>query len=220
MKTNFKHQVPGYKMKHSKREMAIALAGVFQAAKLVKQIATTGMANNAIIESSIESLFKFDANSVEDVYGGIAGIGSGIKTLDQQFETNNKSRDIDITKYVISLLILERKLSSNKIMLEHLHSALDEIKTSLEFFGLIHENIFSRLGDLYKNTVSTLGPKIIITSDQPHLTNQQNADKVRSLLLAGIRAAVLWRQCGGTRWHIIFSRKSYIRECEIIKSEL
>ena len=51
-------------MIHSERDRAIALAGVFQAATLVKQIASTGMANNAIIESSIESLFKFDANSV------------------------------------------------------------------------------------------------------------------------------------------------------------
>ena len=63
MKTGLTPQLPDDEMKHSKREMAIALAGVFQAAKLVKQIATTGMANNAIIESSIESLFKFDANS-------------------------------------------------------------------------------------------------------------------------------------------------------------
>jgi len=207
-------------MKHSKREMAIALAGVFQAAKLVKQIASTGMANNAVIESSIESLFKFDANSVEDVYGGLAGIGAGIKTLEMQLGSKNKSRDLDVSNYAISLLILERKLSSDNRMLDTLHSKLDEIKSSLEFFGLIHENIFSRLADLYKNTVSTLGPKIIVTSDRPHLANQQNADKVRSLLLAGIRAAVLWRQCGGTRWHLLFSRKSYIRECEILKTEL
>ena len=56
-------------MKHSSRELALALAGVFQAASLVKQIATTGMANSAVIEASLETLFKFDADSVEDVYG-------------------------------------------------------------------------------------------------------------------------------------------------------
>ena len=206
-------------MKHSKRDLTIALAGVFQAAKLVKQIATTGMANNAVIEASIETLFKSDANSVEDVYGGVSGISSGIRTLKQQF-ISNKERDLDITKYVISLLILERKFSANKESQDVLYSKLDEIKMSLEYFSLMHENIFIKLGDLYKNTISPLGPKIIVSSDRPFLTNQQNADKVRSLLLAGIRAAVLWRQCGGSRWHLIFSRKGYLNECEIIQSEL
>lgn len=207
-------------MKHSKRDLTIALAGVFQAAKLVKQIATTGMANNAVIESSIETLFKPDAITVEDVFGGLSGIGSGIRTLKQQFTSGNKDRDIDITKYVISLLILERNFSSNKQSQDTLYKKLDDIKLSLEYFSLMHENIFSKLGDLYKTTISPLGPKIIVSSDKPYLSNQTNANKVRSLLLAGIRSAVLWRQCGGSRWQLIFSRKSYLKECEIITSEL
>lgn len=207
-------------MKHSKRDLTIALAGVFQAAKLVKQIATTGMANNAVIESSIETLFKPDAITVEDVFGGLSGIGSGIRTLKQQFTSGNKDRDIDITKYVISLLILERNFSSNKQSQDTLYKKLDDIKLSLEYFSLMHENIFSKLGDLYKTTISPLGPKIIVSSDKPYLSNQTNANKVRSLLLAGIRSAVLWRQCGGSRWQLMFSRKSYLKECEIITSEL
>ena len=206
-------------MKHSNRDLTIALSGVFQSAKLVKQIATTGMANNAVIESSIETLFKPDAGTVEEVYGGLSGIGSGIRTLKQHF-SSEKERDSDITKYVISLLILERKFSASKAAQDDLHKKLDEIKISLEYFSLMHENIFTKLGDLYKNCISPLGPKIIVNSDRPHLSNQQNADKVRSLLLAGIRSAVLWRQCGGSRWHLLFSRKSYIKECEIIQSEL
>ena len=206
-------------MKHSKRDLTIALAGIFQAAKLVKQIASTGLANNAVIESSIETLFQSDANSVEDVYGGISGVGTGIRTLKKQFISNTE-RDLDITKYVISLMVLERKLSANTAAQDELYKKLDDIKLSLEYFSLMHENIFTKLGDLYKNTISPLGPKIVVTSDRPYLTNQQNADKVRSLLLAGIRSAVLWRQCGGSRFHLIFSRKSYLNECEIIQSEL
>ena len=205
-------------MQHTQRDRTLALAGVFQSAKLVKQIATTGMANNAVIESSIESLFKFDVNTVEAVYGDISGVSTGVRVLSEQFSSNN-DRDLDITKYVISLLVLERKLAANTDMLNTLQEKLNEVQTSLEYFSLMHENIFSKLGDLYSKTISTLGPKIIVKSDSAHLTNQQNADKVRSLLLAGIRAAVLWRQCGGSRWQILFSRKKYLAECETIKSE-
>ena len=206
-------------MNYSNRDRTIALAGVCQSAKLVKQIATTGMANNAVIESSIETLFRFDTNSVEEVFGGLSGIGTGIRLLQKQFRSN-KDRDLDITRYVISLLILERKLSSDKNALNTVHDRLEEIHNSLEYFSLTHDNIFSKLGDLYKNTISPLGPKIVVTSDKPYLTNQQSAEKVRSLLLAGIRAAVLWRQCGGSRWHLLFSKKRYLDECNSIELEL
>ena len=119
-------------MKHTKRELAIALAGVFQAASLVKQIATTGMANSAVIESSLETLFKFDVDSVEEVYGGVGGVGAGIREMNRQFAASKSERDLDITRYVISLLTLERKLSSNREMLDQIGKTLENIRSGLD----------------------------------------------------------------------------------------
>ena len=206
-------------MLHTKYEQTLALAGIYQTASLVKQIANKGSANNAQIESSLETLFRFDANTVEEVYGSIAGVGHGIKILHSSL--NDKStRDIDITKYVISLIVLERKLSSNKDMLDEISKRLDKIETQFEFFTLNHENTIAKLGHLYQETISTLGPKIIINGEQIHLSNETNANKIRALLLAGIRSAVLWHQCGGSRWQFLFGRKSYTLECQKILSRL
>lgn len=207
-------------MKHSKRDQTLALAGIFQAASLVQQIANTGMVNNAIIESSIESLFKFDADSVEQVFGSAAGVNTGLKVLKEQMSFLKDNHNVDISRYVISILVLEKKLSKNKTMLSKISSTLDEIQTSLDFFSLMHENIFMKIGTLYKNTVSTLNPKIIVSGERDFLSNEVNANKVRSLLMAGIRSAVLWRQCGGSRWQILFGRKSYLNECDTILSEI
>ena len=74
----------------------------------------------------------------------------------------------------------------------------------------------TKLGHLYKETISTLGPKIIVSGEQPYLSNENNASKVRAVLLAGIRSAVLWRQCGGSRWQFFFGQKAYQKECEKI----
>jgi high frequency lysogenization protein len=207
-------------MKHNKRDQTLALAGVFQAASLVQQIASTGLANSAVIESSIESLFKFDADTVEQVFGSIAGVNTGLRVLSKQMDFSKEKHNIDITRYVISLLVLERKLSKNKNMLDKISRTLGEIQTSLEFFSLMHDNIFTKLGSLYRETISTLGPKIVVSGERPFLSNDNNADKVRALLLAGIRSAVLWRQCNGSRWQIIFGRKHYLNECNIILSEI
>ena len=207
-------------MQHSKREQTIALAGVFQAASLVQQIANKGMANSAVIESSLETLFRFDSDTTEGVFGNLAGVGAGLRVLSDQLAAFKNKRNIEITQYVISLLVLEKKLSSNPGMLDHITKSLGEIETSLEFFSLMHENVFAKLGALYKETVSTLEPKIIVHGEQPYLSNESNASKVRALLLAGIRSAVLWRQCGGSRWHILFGRKAYLSEAKSMLAEL
>lgn len=207
-------------MNHTIRDRCIALAGVFQACSLVQQIANRGMANSAIIEVSIESLFRFDASSSEDVFAGLAGIGTGLRTLRDQLTSTRNNRDIEITRYVISLLVLERNLSRNKAMLDTIATRLKATEASLEYFSLSHDNIFARLGDIYKDTISTLGPRVIVNGEQPYLSNEHNANKVRALLLSGIRAAVLWRQCGGSRWQILFGRKKYIAACDRLLSEI
>ena len=206
-------------MTHSKYDQTLALAGIYQAASLVKQIATSGMANSAHIESSMETLFRFDADSVEDVYGSVAGVSHGVKILLQHLN-DVASKDTEITKYVVALIMLEKKLSNDNTMLDDISKRLDKIESQFEFFSLCHENTFAKLGHIYKGTISTLGPKIIVSGEQPYLSNKLNASKVRALLLAGIRSAVLWRQCGGSRWQFIFGRKAYIHECESILSRI
>jgi high frequency lysogenization protein len=207
-------------MKHSKRDLTLALAGVFQAASLVKQIATTGMANSAVVESSLETLFKFDADSVADVYGGVAGVGAGIRELNRQLNSNRGDRDMEITRYVISMLTLEKKLAANKAMLDQIATTLENIKSGLDYFSLMHENTILKIGQLYKDTVSNLNPRIIVSGEQTHLGNENNASRIRALLLAGLRSAILWRQCGGSRLSILFSRKSYENESTLLLREL
>jgi high frequency lysogenization protein len=206
-------------MKYTIRDRCIALAGVFQVCTLVQQIATRGTANSAVIETSLETLFRFDTNTTEEVYGSIAGVTTGLRTLREQLTSNRTVRDAEITRYAISLLVLERALSKNKPMLDTITERLKETESSLEYFSLSHDNIFARLGAIYKDTISTIGPRVMISGEQPYLDNEHNASKVRALLLAGIRSAVLWRQCGGSRWQILFGRKQYIAACERLLSE-
>ncbi len=201
-------------MTHSSKDKTLALAGVFQAASLVKQIANTGTANSAIVESSIESLFRIDADNVAAVYGNIAGVNHGLHVLQEQLSNNQPTEDLEITKYAISMIALERKLSRNKKMLDNITDGLQTIESQLAFFSLSHNTIFSKIAELYKTTISTLGRKIMVSGEQPYLSNETNASKVRALLLAGIRSAVLWQQCGGSRWQFIFRRKTYLQECE------
>ena len=54
------------------------------------------------------------------------------------------------------------------------------------------------------------------SGEHNYLANPANADRIRALLLAGMRSAVLWRQLGGSRWQILFKRKHIITEARRI----
>ena len=65
-----------------------------------------------------------------------------------------------------------------------------------------------KIAELYTQTVSTLGPRILVNGEQGYLANTLIAAKVRCALFAGIRAGFLWRQLGGRRWQLLFQRRA------------
>ncbi len=207
-------------MQHSYREQVTAFAGIWQSVKLVQQVARHGRADTADMEICINSLFEMDPNSFEDIYGNAKGLTTGLNTILDQFGDATNQRDMELTKYVITLMHLERKLMQQPAMLEKISRGLRQAKSQAEHFGSsTHENVFASIGELYSTTISTLKPKVIVQGEQGHLSNSNNAAKVRTLLLAGIRSAVLWRQCGGRRLGLIFSRKKLLSQTKELLNE-
>jgi high frequency lysogenization protein len=190
-------------MKKSIHNQAIALAGLAQAVYLVKQIARHGSADADAVEASIESVLKIDARDIADVYGGLDHLKTGIRQLKKQLQ-GPPTLDPEQFNYAATLVYLERKLVNDQNLLQ-------KLKHDSETLG---ESMMSKLADLYQNTVSTLSPRVLVNGEPIHLTNPDNANKIRALLLAGIRSAFLWRQSGGRRWKIVLFRKRLLDESE------
>jgi high frequency lysogenization protein len=130
--------------------------------------------------------------------------------------TGDVKRNSELTRYAIQLLQLERKLSRNPAMLKRISEGIALARSRLEHFPMLHPNILAQLAELYSNTVSRLQPRIIVHGEPLHLQNPENVNRIRSLLLAGIRAAILWRQTGGSRWHLLFSRGRLLAEARAL----
>ena len=81
-------------------ERVLALAGVFQGAALAQQLATDGRCDEAAFEASIASVFRIDADSVASVYGGVAGVRRGLRTLVAQFD--DQTRDVAVMRADLS----------------------------------------------------------------------------------------------------------------------
>jgi high frequency lysogenization protein len=193
----------------------IALAGIAQAAALVQQLATTGSADPAALESSIGSLFISDENGVENVFGGLSGLKLGIEQLNDQM-TGFKIANPEQARYAASLVFLENQLAKQPAMLKTIFTGIERAQTQSEHFGLLHENVLANLGDIYHSTISTMQPRIMVNGEQEYLSRPDIVNKIRACLLAGIRSAILWKQCGGARWKFLFYRKKIQAELQIL----
>ena len=92
-------------------------------------------------------------------------------------------------------------------MLNKISQGLFAIKNEFDIHDLSNITLLSRISDIYVNTVSTIPPKIQVEGNREYLSQLNNTYRVRSMLFAGIRSAVLWRQLGGTRWGLFFNRR-------------
>lgn len=191
----------------------IALAGVAQAAALVQQLATRGTCDQEALNASIGSVLKIDSGSVLDVYGGLNGLKIGLKQLQSQM-TGYRVDNPEQARYAATLVFLENQLSSRKDLLDSIRGGIEKAQAQSEHFGVLHENVLANLGEVYHSTVSTLQPRIMVNGEQVYLSRPDTVNKIRALLLAGIRSVILWKQCGGARWKFIFYRKKIQKELE------
>ena len=197
----------------------IALAGITQATHLVYQLATTGKADKEAMQASLNSLLILDADNPVDIYGGLAGIKTGLEQLNSQLSTN-KITNPDQARYAASLVFLESKFANEVEMQTTVQNKIQMAQKQSEHFGVNHENVIANLADIYHTTISTIKPRIMVNGDQSFLSSADIINKIRALLLAGIRSAMLWKQCGGSRWRFIFFRRKIQKEAEFLLSEI
>lgn len=184
----------------------IALAGVFQGCRLVLDLATSGKADAASSESSLASIFRIDADSAADVFGGISGVRLGLEELIAQLDGE---RDVGLTRLVLSVVRLSRKLARNDSMRDALRMGIEAIARQVNHTGVAYAGVQARLAELYCETLSHVRPRVIVHGNPVHLGNPRDVEQIRAMLLAAVRAAVLWHQVGGGQFRLLLRRREY-----------
>ena len=195
------------------QEQLVALGAVFEAAVLADKIARTGQVSEASMGCMLGSLLVRDPKSTLDVYGGDdLNLRDGYRALISSLERNPSALQREPLRYALAMIGLERQLDKRGDMLQVMGSRLDQIQQQVEHFGLVHDNVIAACAGLYQDTISTFRQRIQVHGDMRFLQQPNNAAKIRALLLAGIRSARLWRQLGGHRWQLVFSRSKLLKE--------
>jgi high frequency lysogenization protein len=205
------------------QERVLALAAVVQAAALVHQVAHTGQADENASRCSLASLFVTSPESTEDVFGGphaISNLRLGLVTLKSILAQGQSAGASDITRYLIGLAHLQGKLIKHPDMLNNISKQLSHSQRQVELYELTHANVFASVAETYSSTLSSFRFRIQVTGNPTYLQQPMNTNRVRSYLLAGIRATTLWRQVGGRKWHLVLFKNSLQRELDALLSQL
>lgn len=194
----------------------LALAGLYQAAHLVQQTARGRTRDALATETSLGSIFMTAPDDVEAVYNGHAGLATGLAVMVEQLGNAGRTRDLELTGYVITLMHLERKLSTRPALLDRIARGIDALRDAAGGAPALSTELTGALAAIYTDTISTLTPRIMVKGEPIILDSPENRDMVRALLLAGIRAAVLWRQCGGGRIRMVLGRKALLQHARTL----
>jgi high frequency lysogenization protein len=197
----------------------VALSALFQAVRGVDEVARKGKTDDVRLETAVRSILTRDADTAADVFGGIGQVREGLGMLCRMLTQEIEPKEMVLTRYAVAVLHLAKKLRRRSELMDKLSQGITNAERSVEHFGLLHENVFAGLADTWSQSAGEIPPKIMVSGEDHYLRDPKNVNQVRTLLLAGIRASVLWYQEGGSRWSLIFHRKALADEALRLSNE-
>lgn len=186
----------------------MAFAGILQAIAQVQHIARHGNSDKDGLAASLNTVLVTNPDTTSDVYADKVALNKGYQLIINQLG-DAKDKDVEVTRYLVGILALERKLARGNAM-SILSERINQIHRQLHHFEITDEQVIANFAGIYSDIISTLGPKIQISGNPEYLKQSQVQEKIRALLLSAMRSAVLWRQLGGKRRHLVFARKTIV----------
>ena len=174
------------------------LAGLYQSVSLALQLARDGRTDTDAAAACMDSLLRIDAESAAAVYGGAARLKPGLQLLLAELE---RPRDLVLTRTVATVAHLERKLFRRPDLQAPLQAGIRALQEQPD-----EDEAVNRIADLYVATISTMSPRIMVAGNGIYLAQAAIVARIRVMLLAAIRAALLWRQGGGTGLRLLLQR--------------
>jgi high frequency lysogenization protein len=190
-------------------DRVLALAGLAQALRQVRRVAETGQAEGSVLDTALGSVFRIDADSTAEVFGGVPNVRPGLVLVRDYLA--NQGQDPLLPKLALAVTQLERRFVGDDDIAGRVHAGILAARVDAERLGTAHPEVLAKLGALYADTVSHLRPRVLVQGNPHYLGQAAIVAEIRAMLLAALRSAVLWRQSGGSPWDFLFQRGAMAR---------
>ncbi|MES1940545.1 lysogenization regulator [Salinisphaera sp. T5B8] len=196
---------------HTLRDQALSLAGVAQFALYAHELAADGRDTPQRLEIAKHAIFCTDPESVIEVYGDLPSVGDGIAYLKRQLAGEKPDqKSALIARYIGQLLRLSGALRKDDAALKRLRGAIDRARLAEP------ADVPTILDDAYRDSISPAKPRIMLHGHPSYLQNEAIQARARTQLMAAVRCAIMWRQCGGGFISLFLRRKALLKSLENI----
>ena len=197
------------------RAACLALGGLFQATSLVHQVAALGHANHQQVKVCLASVLNLHPSDLDEIYGSPGALRQGLEFL--RAVLGGRAPHTEPLRLAVAVLQLERRFRKLPRQQQALGRELELLAGTegVRDHPDAGETI-AQLADAWVQHVGNIQPRIMVSGNAAYLQDQDNPSLIRSLRLAALRAAVLWRQVGGSRWRLIWQRKAYQRAADAL----
>ena len=202
------------------RNQTIALAAICQSALLVSEASRGKPLDKEAAKQLLSGVMVTSPDSVFDVYQNIQQLRYGSESMLKQMSGKTNNKDMELTRYIAGIMALSKKLMNSSKSQSFLSESIDQISRRLGHFDIVSDSVMRNFADGYSKAISPLGQKIQVMGDPNVLTQDIVQHRIRALLLAGVRAGVLWRQMGGKRRQFIFNRKQILQDVVLFHKEI
>ena len=111
----------------------------------------------------------------------------GLIALREQLTPPDREQ-LQIPKYALSLLVLAGKLGKDQDTLDIISEGIQQAQEKLSLYDHDHSNQIAAMADLYRQSISNISPRIMVKGQPLFLQNPDTQNRIRALLLAGIRS--------------------------------
>ena len=211
------------------RHRAISLAGLWQALVLIQQVASIrGLSSGSThyMHTSLNSVTVLSPKTIDEVYGGISGIELGLEKF-EYFDQSIFTMRGELVGYFVDVLKVAGHLSQHqhKDMRDDMRKSLKQVRKqytikSSKTCDTGNVEFYKEVNDLYLNTISRLPHRISLFGHTDRLSVPAVTHKLRSLLMAAVRSAMLWRQFDGSIHGLLWEKKQIVEQAQHLLGQL
>jgi len=199
-----------------RRDRALGLAGVLRSALLVQDIARNGAQPGDLLQTCIRSVLALDSKDSLRALGDVDSLRHSLALLCPLLQRGpGNAQEAELLRYSMALTTLGKRLLKNPSATRRVQEGIEQAQRQIAHFAdPMQRSIVAGLAQTYSEAVGILRPRIIVSGESRFLSDPDDAARIRTLLLSGIRAAVLWRQAGGRLPATILERRALCQEAE------
>lgn len=198
----------------------VALATLLLHCQSVDQLARTGVVPPERLRTTMLVLLDQSYQGALAQCRAADHLHLGLELLEPFLRGEQRSLGPEVLRYMVGILYLQRRLLRDTATRQRIYAGIEHAGNQAKLFSPKHDNVIANVAQCYQDTLGKYHFRIQVRGESGFLRQPAVADRVRCMLFAAVRAAVLWHQAGGRRWHLMLRRRALLAQAHSLKSRI